>query len=314
MGRSHCHRASARLFRCAVDDPARPPVRRTPRSPVRAHRHVRRPRTGRLSDLGEPPLRRKEEAQMTTETTAAAFDELRALSADEVVTHSYVRDIPLSGGRTLALITLDNGRDHTRPTTLGPLTLLELAEVLDTQKERAGKGEIAAVAVTGKPYFLAAGADLSKVGDIPSKDIARKMAQLGHYSLGKLGTLGVPSFVFINGLALGGGLEIALNADYRTLDKNAAAIALPEVFLGIIPGWGGAWLLPNLIGIENALKVVIENPLKQNRMLKAPEAHELGISDVLIDSVNFLEDSIDWADQVINGQIKVKRKNQPGKT
>src|SRR5690606_17766879 len=113
------------------------------------------------------------------------------------------------------------------------------------------------------------------------KDAARHMAQLGHYALGKLGTLGVPSFVFINGLALGGGLEIALNADYRTLDSSGAGIALPEVFLGIIPGWGGAYLLPNLIGIENALKVVIENPLKNNKMLKPAEALELGIADVM---------------------------------
>ena len=78
----------------------------------------------------------------------------------------------------------------------------------------------------------------------------------------------MPSFVFFNGLALGGGLEIGLHADYRTVDASVPALALPEVFLGLIPGWGGATILPNLIGIENALKVVIENPLKQNRTLK----------------------------------------------
>src|SRR5690606_34184299 len=131
--------------------------------------------------------------------------------------------------------------------------------------------------------------------------------------LGKLATLGVPSFVFVNGLALGGGLEIALNADYRTVDASAAGLALPEVFLGIIPGWGGAWLLPNLIGIENALKVVIENPLKQNRMLKPEQALELGIVDAMFPPATFLEDSIRWADGVISGRIKVKRKNEPGK-
>ncbi|MHA6694608.1 3-hydroxyacyl-CoA dehydrogenase NAD-binding domain-containing protein [Homoserinimonas sp. A520] len=250
---------------------------------------------------------------MTLEITAASFDELRARSVDEVVSHSLVRDVPISGGKTLALITLDNGRDHTRPTTLGPVTLLELAEVLDAQKKRASAGEIAGVAVTGKPYFLAAGADLSKVSDIPSKDFAKKMAQLGHYAIGKLGTLGVPSFVFINGLALGGGLEIALNADYRTVDSTGAGIALPEVFLGMIPGWGGAYLLPNLIGIENALKVVIENPLKNNKMLKPQEAFDLGIADAIFDSTSFLERSIAWADGVLSGSITVKRPNEPGK-
>jgi len=250
---------------------------------------------------------------MAYEFSAADFTDLSALSEDEVVTHSYVRDIPISGGKTLALITLDNGRDHTRPNTLGPVTTLELAGVLDEQKARASRGEIAGVAVTGKPFILAAGADLSKVSDIPSRAAAKQMAQLGHWALGKLSELGVPSFVFINGLALGGGLEIPLNATYRTIDRAVPAIALPEVFLGIIPGWGGAWLLPNLIGIENALKVVIENPLKNNRTLKGQEAFDLGIADAIFEPASFLEDSIKWADGVISGRITVKRPNEPGK-
>ena len=248
-----------------------------------------------------------------TDYTKIDFSALTATSDDEVVTHSYVRDVPLSEGRTLALLTLDNGRDHTRPNTLGPVTLIELGNVLDSLKERAGRGEIHAVAVTGKPFILAAGADLSKVSEIPSREVALRMGQLGHHVLGKLSELGVPSFAFVNGLALGGGVEIALNADYRTVDASVPAFALPEVFLGLIPGWGGAYLLPNLIGIENALKVVVENPLKQNRMLKAQEVLELGIADAMFPSVNYLEDSIRWADGVVSGRIKVKRPNEPGK-
>lgn len=249
----------------------------------------------------------------TAQYSPDQFAELRALSDDEVVTHSYVRDVPLPSGGMLALVTLDNGRDHTRPSTLGPEGLMELAAVLDAQKARAAAGEIRALAITGKPFILAAGADLSKVGDIPSYEAGLQMAQLGHYALGKLGELGVPSFCFINGLALGGGVEVALNCDYRTLDSSAAALALPEVFLGIIPGWGGAWLLPNLIGIENALKVVVENPLKNNRTLKPAEAFELGMADVMLPPANFLEDSIRWADSVLTGALKVKRPNEPGK-
>ena len=250
---------------------------------------------------------------MAYDFTASDFDELASFSSDEVVTHSFVRDIPLSGGKILALVTLDNGRDHTRPNTLGPVTLLEFAAVLDEQKARAARGEIAGLAVTGKPFIFAAGADLSKVSDVPSRAVAKQLAQLGHWSLGKLSELGVPSFVFINGLALGGGVEIPLNADYRTIDRSVPALALPEVFLGMIPGWGGSWLLPNLIGIENALKVVIENPLKNNRMLKGQEAFDLGIADAIFNPATFLEDSIRWADGVIAGSIKVKRPNEPGK-
>ncbi|VXC15665.1 3-hydroxyacyl-CoA dehydrogenase NAD-binding domain-containing protein [Plantibacter sp. T3] len=249
-----------------------------------------------------------------TDYTTIDFSELVAISGDdEVVTRSFVKDVTMASGRTIALITLDNGRDHTRPNTLGPVTLLELDGVLEAQRTRAASGEIDGVAITGKPFILAAGADLSKVGDIPSREVATKLAQLGHHVFGKLEDLGVPTFVFINGLALGGGLEIGLNANYRTVDASAPAIALPEVFLGLIPGWGGAYLLPNLIGIENALNVVISNPLKNNRMLKAQDALAYGIADVMFPSANFIEDSLRWADGVLGGTVTVQRKNVPGK-
>jgi 3-hydroxyacyl-CoA dehydrogenase/enoyl-CoA hydratase/carnithine racemase len=248
-----------------------------------------------------------------TDYSTIDFRPLVDISSDEVVTHSFVRDVMLGSGKTLALVTLDNGRDHTRPNTLGPLTLLELRDTLDGLRSRAAVGEIAGVALTGKPFILAAGADLSKVSDIPSRQVAALLPQLGHQVLGSLTELGVPSFVFINGLALGGGLEIGLNATYRTVDLSAAGIGLPEVFLGLIPGWGGAYLLPNLIGIENALKVIVENPLKMNRMLRPADVLELGIADAGFPSATFLEDSIRWADAVINGSITVKRPNKPGK-
>jgi len=231
---------------------------------------------------------------------------------DEVVTHSIARDVKLPSGKVLALVTLDNGRDHTRPNTLGPRTLAELGETLQTLRARAAAGEIRAVGITGKQYILAAGADLSDISKVTSKDDARLVAQLGHKVIGSLNDLGVPSFAFVNGLALGGGLEIALNSTYRTVDSSAAAVALPEVFLGLIPGWGGAYLLPNLIGIENALEVVISNPLKQNRMLKPQQAFDLGIMDAIFPAANYLENSLAWADAVLGGK-KVERKNEPGK-
>lgn len=240
------------------------------------------------------------------------FSPIMALTEGEVITHSPVRDIRLPSGKVLALITLDNGRDHTRPNTLGPATLTELGETLNALKARAASGEIQAVGITGKQYILAAGADLSDISRVGSKDNARLIAQLGHKVIGSLSDLGVPSFAFVNGLALGGGMEIALNSTYRTVDASAAALALPEVFLGIIPGWGGAYLVPNLIGIENALEVVISNPLKQNRMLKPQQAFELGLMDAIFPAANFLENSLAWADAVLGGK-KVERKNAPGK-
>ncbi|WOF24524.1 3-hydroxyacyl-CoA dehydrogenase NAD-binding domain-containing protein [Microbacterium betulae] len=248
-----------------------------------------------------------------TDYSSIDFSDLDAIGADEVVTHSIVKDVRLASGRTIALITLHNGRDHKRPNTIGPATLAELDGVLETLRKRAGAGEIDAVAITGKPYIFAAGADLSQIGALRSRENAVLIAQRGHQVLGKLSELGVPSFAFVNGLALGGGTEIALNSTYRTVDSSAAAIALPEVFLGLIPGWGGAYLLPNLIGIENALEVIVSNPLKQNRTLKPQQAFELGIFDAIFSPANYLEDSLAWADGVLGGGVTVERKNVPGK-
>ncbi|MCR2827847.1 3-hydroxyacyl-CoA dehydrogenase family protein, partial [Microbacterium sp. zg.Y909] len=75
----------------------------------------------------------------------------------------------------------------------------------------------------------------------------------------------------------------------------------------------GAYLLPNLIGIENALEVVISNPLKQNRMLKPQQAFDYGIMDAIFPASNYLEDSLMWADGVLSGAVKVSRKHEPGK-
>ena len=248
-----------------------------------------------------------------TDYTTINFVPLLAAAEDEVITESFVRDVALPSGGTLALITLDNGRDHTRPNTLGPRTLEALGKVLDEQATRAAAGEIRAVGITGKPFIFAAGADLSKVSTLATRENARLMAQYGHHILGKFGTLGVPSFAFVNGLALGGAMEIALNCDYRTLDSSAAALAFPEVFLGIIPGWGGATIVPNLIGIENALEIIVSNPLKNNRMLKPEQAYKMGLFDALFGAASFLERSVAWADGVLTGAVKVSRPNEPGK-
>ena len=227
---------------------------------------------------------------------------------DERVTSFPVRDIALpDGAGTLALITMDNGYDHTKPTTFGPLGLRNLQATLDVVTVRAEAGEIVAVGVTGKPFIFAVGADLSDVGQLASRDTALAVARLGHVQMRRLGELPVPSFAFVNGAAMGGGVEIALHCTYRTISSGVPALALPEVFLGLVPGWGGAYLLPNLVGVRAALTVIIENPLSQNRMLKGPQAHAMGIADAMFEPADFLEQSLRWAAGVVRGEVSVTR-------
>lgn len=226
----------------------------------------------------------------------------------EVVTHSKVRDVALPGGAgTLALITLDNGFDHSKPNTLGPQTIAAFAATIARLRRRAEAGEIVAVAVTGKPFMFAIGADFNAIASISRRDQALEGARAGHAAYAALADLPVPSFAFLNGAAMGGGVELALSATYRTISSGVPAVALPEVFLGLVPGWGGCWLLPNLVGVENALKVIIENPLSQNRMLKGVEAFRLGMADAIFEPADFLEESIAWAARVVSGETKVDR-------
>ena len=117
----------------------------------------------------------------------------------------------------------------------------------------------------------------------------------------------IPTFAFINGAAMGGGLELALHCHYRTLSPAPAALALPEVSLGLVPGWGGTQLLPNLIGIASAAQVIMQNPLTQNQMLRPAQAAELGIADVLFEPADFLERSLEWAAGVVRGDVTVQR-------
>ncbi len=189
----------------------------------------------------------------------------------------------------MALITLDNGHDHTKPNTFGPKGLASLNTAIDAALAR---DEIVAIGVTGKPFILAAGADLTGVPKLTGREQALNLGKIGHGVMRKLVDGGKPSFAFVNGVALGGGLEVALHATYRTVSAAAGMLATPEVFLGLLPGWGGNFLLPNLIGADKAVKVVVENALNQNKMLSGPEAVKFGIGDVLLDSADFLEQSL----------------------
>ncbi len=225
----------------------------------------------------------------------------------EVVTESKVRiiDLPYGAGQC-ALITLDNGRDHTRPSTFGPLGLASLDAALDQVSNTPG---LSAVAITGKPFIFAVGADLSQISDVAEASTVRAFAELGHRVFGRIADLGLPSFAFINGAAMGGGLEVALNCDYRTISSSAAAVSLPEVFLGLIPGWGGAWLVPNLIGPQKAIQVIVHNSMAQNKQLKPAQVVDLGLADALLEGADFLAESIRWAARVLRGDIVVDRRS-----
>jgi 3-hydroxyacyl-CoA dehydrogenase/enoyl-CoA hydratase/carnithine racemase len=226
---------------------------------------------------------------------------------EEVVTLAKVREIdllPFGFRGNLALITLDNGHDHNRPNTLGPLSLASL----DSAITEALSHNPAAIAVTGKPFIFAAGADLSALSFLNDHKQAVAIAKMGHDIFRRLDESNLPTFAFINGLALGGGLEIGLHCKYRTLSATAFT-GLPEVFLGLVPGWGGATILPKLIGPERAVQVIMLNALNNNTMMKAKDALSLGVVDAVFEPADFLEKSVSFVAEILSGKKVIERKD-----
>lgn len=223
---------------------------------------------------------------------------------EERVTRAYVTDVATAGG-TIALLRLDNGLD--KPLTLGPQGLAVLRDTLLEQRRRAAVGQIQAVAITGRPGQLCAGADLTTMGAIRDREQGTEVARLGHDALRLLGELGVPSFALIGGLALGGGLELALHCTYRTVAAATRTLGLPEALLGLVPGWGGCYLLPRLVGAAEAYRMILDDPLSGNRHTDAATAARIGLADTVLHDEGFVEASLEWAGEVLQGRPVPRR-------
>jgi 3-hydroxyacyl-CoA dehydrogenase/enoyl-CoA hydratase/carnithine racemase len=191
----------------------------------------------------------------------------------------------------IALVTVDNGEDNRKPTTLGRSAFESAATLIDELES----GDWAAMVLTGKPFVFCVGADIEEFTKLPSAAAALEGTRAGRDLFRRIRSLPFPTVAAINGAALGGGLELALHCDVRTLATNVRHIGFPEVFLSIIPAWGGTQLAPRLIGPEAATKLIVLNPLRQNKLLTAPEAFELGLADHLLAPVEFLDESLQVA-------------------
>jgi 3-hydroxyacyl-CoA dehydrogenase/enoyl-CoA hydratase/carnithine racemase len=195
----------------------------------------------------------------------------------------------------LALVTIDNGEDHTKPTVFGRDAFISGLGAV----EQLEQGDWVAMVLTGKPFVFAAGADLDEFPKVRTRAEAIEGSRAGHELFGRIHALPFPTVAAINGACLGGGVEIALHCSARTLATSVRHFACPEVFLGIIPGWGGTQLIPRLVGAANAIRVVVANPLRQNRLLDAAKAFELGFADRLLEPVEFVDESIAFALELV---------------
>ena len=202
-------------------------------------------------------------------------------------TQFFVQPAETRVGR-IALVTIDNGEDYTKPSTFGRAAFESLWQALD----RLEGEEWAGLVLTGKPFVFAAGADIREFPKTTTAELARAGGRAGHDAFARLAALPYPTLAAVNGAALGGGVEIALHCDLRTISSGVRHFACPECFLGIIPGWGGTQLVPRLVGPATAVKFIVTNAMRQNKMLTGPEAFELGFADALYEPVEFLDESL----------------------
>ena len=207
---------------------------------------------------------------------------------------------------SIALVTIDNGEDYRKPTTLGRSAFESAVRVLDELEQ----GDWSAAVFTGKPFVFCVGADIDEFTKVGSAEAALEGTRAGHGLFGRIRALPFPTVAAINGAALGGGLELALHCTARTMASNVRHIGFPEVALSIIPAWGGTQLLPKLVGPEAAAKVIVLNPLRQNKLLTAPEAFELGLADCLLEPVEFVDDSLQFAVDLVNKPGQTRQTGQ----
>lgn len=195
---------------------------------------------------------------------------------------------------TIATVTVN------RPDALNALNRTVLQEVLAVAEALGEDDTLDAVVVTGAGRAFVAGADIKAMLQYGEEE-AREFSRLGHLAFNAVSSIGVPVIAAVNGFALGGGLELALACDL-IYGSEKARMGLPEVSLGVIPGWGGTQRLGRRIGWHRARELVLTA-----RQVKAEEAREIGLlldvfpADELIDRVNEVADSI-----ASNGPLAVR--------
>jgi 3-hydroxyacyl-CoA dehydrogenase/enoyl-CoA hydratase/3-hydroxybutyryl-CoA epimerase len=207
----------------------------------------------------------------------------------------------------LAWLYLDRAGASTN--TLSREMLDELAAVFAALEANPPQGLVIASA---KPAGFVAGADIEEFTRIASADAARDLVERGWELFNWLARLKFPTLALIRGHCLGGGLELALACRYRiVVDAPGTKLALPEVMLGIVPGWGGMLRLPALIGPAAALDLMLTGKSVDGR-----RAHKLGLADacvpprVMENAARMLVLSgqapraLPWMQKLLNGLLK----------
>ncbi len=182
----------------------------------------------------------------------------------------------------IALVTLD----HPPVNALSPAVLKEIKTEFDALSDNA---EVNAVVITGAGnHAFCAGADLKEFSGL-NPDQAKEIVQLGHDAFNAIEDCKKPVIAAINNLALGGGDELALACDIR-ISSDRARFGQPEVWIGLLPAWGGSTRLPAIVGAAKAKELIFTG-----QMINAQEAQRIGLVNKIVPDGEEVRAAIDIA-------------------
>jgi 3-hydroxyacyl-CoA dehydrogenase/enoyl-CoA hydratase/3-hydroxybutyryl-CoA epimerase len=173
-----------------------------------------------------------------------------------------------------------------------------LSERIAEVKRLAGAGQIRALVVwSGKPDSFVAGADIDALFDVTDRARGEQVSRLGQAIYLELERLPIPTLAAVNGICLGGGTELTLACTYRVAsDSPKTRIGVPEVKLGILPAWGGTTRLPRLIGLQNALPMLLTG-----EPVTASKARRMGLVNEVYPAAGFKERVAKLAQSIADG-------------
>lgn len=188
-----------------------------------------------------------------------------------------------------------------RPDQLNALNNALLIELFKATKQLSTDTTLRAVVITGAGRAFVAGADIAAMDEM-SEEEAASFGRQGHQTMNAIESLPVPVIAAVNGFALGGGLELALSCDLIYL-SDKARVGLPEVGLGIIPGFGGTQRLGRRIGWQQARRLVFTGDT-----LSAEEAHQIGLAVDVFAGDDLLDEVFEIASTIaLQGPVAVRR-------
>lgn len=188
-----------------------------------------------------------------------------------------------------------------RPKAMNALNTRFFNEMDQLVEETASNTAVKAMVITGEGKAFVAGADIA---EMVNKDAAEgtTFSKLGQNTFSSLGKLNIPVIAAINGFALGGGLELAMGCDFRTASTKAR-FGQPEVSLGLIPGYAGTQRLSRLVGMGDALYLLMTAD-----MIGAEDALRIGLVQKVFEPENLMEETLKIARNIVSkGPLAIQK-------